>query len=159
MSNTTIKTDSMKKPLYQKILILACLMSFVGGTLTGIMTYMNVGFRESFWIDWLSSFAIAVLVMAPAGLLFMTLISKLLQMLFPNARKIFHQIMTGVFMAFVMESILAVSTTANLTGFTNTEVFITAWQQAFIAALPFGLFMGLMMSLVLKSKLEKFMAS
>lgn len=159
MSNTTIKTDSMKKPLYQKILILACLMSFVGGTLTGIMTYMNVGFRESFWIDWLSSFAIAVLVMAPAGLLFMTLISKLLQMLFPNARKIFHQIMTGVFMAFVMESILAVSTTANLTGFTSTEAFITAWQQAFIAALPFGLFMGLMMSLVLKSKLEKFMAS
>lgn len=159
MSNTTIKTDSMKKPLYQKILILACLMSFVGGSLTGIMTYMNVGFRESFFIDWLSSFAIAVLVMAPAGLLFMTLISKLLQMLFPNARKIFHQIMTGVFMAFVMESILAVSTTANLTGFTNTEAFITAWQQAFIAALPFGLFMGLMMSLVLKSKLEKFMAS
>lgn len=149
----------MKKPLYQKILILACLMSFVGGTLTGIMTYMNVGFRESFWIDWLSSFAIAVLLMAPAGLLFMTLISKFLQMLFPNAHKIFHQIMTGVFMAFVMESILAVSTTANLTGFTSTEAFVTAWQQAFIAALPFGLFMGLMMSLVLKSKLEKFMAS
>ncbi|WOD07657.1 DUF2798 domain-containing protein [Marinomonas sp. GJ51-6] len=159
MTNSTVKTGAVKRPLYQKILVIACLVSFVGGSLTGIMTYMNVGFRESFFIDWLSSFAIAVLVMAPAGLLFMTIISKLLQMLFPNARKIFHQIMTGVFMAFVMESILAVSTTANLTGFTNAAAFLSAWQQAFLAALPFGLCIGLMMSLVLKPRLEKFMAS
>ncbi|MEO9276119.1 DUF2798 domain-containing protein [Marinomonas sp. 5E14-1] len=159
MTNVTAKADSMKRPLYQKILVIACIVSFVGGTLTGIMTYMNVGFRESFLIDWLSSFAIAVLVMAPAGLLFMTIISKSLQKLLPNVHNTVRQVLTGICMAFVMESVLAVSTTANLTGFTDIDAFIAAWQQAFLAALPFGLCIGLLMSLVLKPKLEKFMAS
>ncbi|MFA7555676.1 MAG: DUF2798 domain-containing protein [Spongiibacteraceae bacterium] len=158
MSDTIMKTDSRKLPLYQKILVLGGLISFIGGTLTGIMTYMNVGVRESFWIDWLSSFAIAVLIMAPAGLLFMTLTSKFLQRVIPNTNKTLNRIMTGFFMAFFMESILAASTTVNLLGFTGTVAFVTAWQQAFIAALPFGLFMALMMSLVLKPRLEKFMA-
>ncbi|MFT2099330.1 DUF2798 domain-containing protein [Marinomonas sp. 2405UD66-6] len=159
MTNSTVKTGAAKRPLYQKILVIACLVSVVGGSLTGIMTYINVGFRESFFIDWLSSFAIAVLVMAPAGLLFMTMISKSLEKLLPNAHNMLRQVLTGIGMAFVMESILAVSTTANLTGFTNADVFISTWQQAFLAALPFGLCIGLTMSLVLKPKLEKFMAS
>lgn len=159
MANLTVKKESMKKPLYQKILVIVCLVSFVGGSLTGIMTYVNVGFRESFFIDWLSSFAIAVLVTAPAGFLFMTIISKSLDKLLPNAHNTLRQVLTGIGMALVMESILAVSTTANLTGFTDTDAFISAWQQAFLAALPFGLCVGLIMSLVLKPKLDKFMAS
>ncbi|MCZ2721573.1 DUF2798 domain-containing protein [Marinomonas sp. 15G1-11] len=159
MSDTVIKMNAPKHPLYQKILILACLISFVIGSLTGIMTYMNVGFRESFWIDWFSSFAIAALVMAPIGLVFMSLIGKFLKWALPNGHKILHQIITGVCMALFMESILAASTTVNLIGFTSSAAFVSAWLPAFTAALPFGLFMALMMSLVLKPKLEKFMAS
>lgn len=159
MSVTSVNTDSPKRPLYQKILVIAGLTSLVGGTLTGIMTYMNVGLRESFWSDWLSSFAIAVLVMAPTGLLFMTLTSRFLRRAIPNSNKTLHQLITGFFMAFFMESILAASTTANLLGFTDIAAFVAAWQQAFITALPFGLFMALMMSLVLKPKLDRFMTS
>ncbi|WP_191600873.1 DUF2798 domain-containing protein [Marinomonas algicola] len=159
MSDSVTKMNTPKHPLYQKILILVCLISFVVGSLTGIMTYMNVGYRESFWLDWLSSFAIAVLLIAPIGLLFMTLMTKLLKRVLPNGHKILHQIITGVCMAFFMESILAASTTVNLIGFTSSAAFVSAWLPAFMAALPFGLFMALMMSLVLKPKLEKFMVS
>ena len=159
MADSSTKAASPKRPLYQKILVIACLMTFVSGSLTGIMTYINVGYRESFWLDWLSSFAIAALVMAPAGFLFMILISKLVQRTLPNAHKTLQQVLTGVGMAFVMESILAVSTTANLTGFSDTAAFFTAWQHAFLAALPFGLCIGLSMSLLLKPKLENFLAS
>lgn len=158
MSATTFKADSPKRPLYQKILVLTALMSLIGGTLTGIMTYKNVGIRESFWSDWLSSFGVAVLVM-PTGLFFMTLVNKLLQQLMPNASKVLHQLITGLAMALFMESILAASTTVNLLGFGSVAAFVGAWQQAFIAALPFGLFIALMMSFILKPKLEKFMAS
>ncbi|RBP53584.1 DUF2798 domain-containing protein [Arenicella xantha] len=159
MSAALVGTNSPKRPLYQKILVIAGMMSLVGGTLTGIMTYVNVGVRESFWSDWLSSFAIAVPIMAPAGLLFMTLTGKFLLQVMPNGHKTLHQIITGLLMAFFMESILAVSTTANLLGFTDIVAFVSAWQQAFSAGLPFGLCMALLMSLALKPKLDRFMAS
>lgn len=159
MSAIIINTDSTKRPLYQKILVIVGIVSLVGGALTGIMTYVSVGFTESFRSDWISSFVIAALVMAPVGLLFMTLTSKLLKRVMPNGNKTLHQLITGFFMAFFMESVLAASTTANILGFADTSTFVTVWKQAFIAALPFGLFMALMMSLVLKPRLEKFMAS
>ncbi|WP_020208808.1 DUF2798 domain-containing protein [Gilvimarinus chinensis] len=148
-----------KRPLYQKILVIAGMTSLVGGTLTGIMTYVNGGVREGFWTDWLSSFAIAVLVMAPAGLLFMTLIEKLIQQMMPNGHKIFRQVITGLLMALFMESILAASTTANLLGFADITTFASAWIHAFIAALPFGLFMALLTSITLKPKLDRFLAN
>lgn len=153
MSDTAFKTDSPKRPLYQKILVITALMSLIGGTLTGIMTYTNVGIRESLWSDWLSSFGVAVLVM-PTGLLFMTLVTTFLQRIMPNASKALHQLITGLAIALLMESILAASTTANLLGFGNMAAFVGAWQHAFIAALPFGLFIALMMSFILKPKLE-----
>lgn len=159
MSVAFVSANSPKRPLYQKILVIAGMMSLVGGTLTGIMTYVNVGVRESFWNDWLSSFAIAVPIMAPAGFLFMTLTGKFLQHVMPNGHKTLHQIITGFLMAFFMESILAVSTTASLLGFSDIAAFIDSWQQAFSAGLPFGLFIALLMSLALKPKLDRFMAS
>jgi len=151
--------NSMKRPLYQKILVIAALMTTVGGTLTGIMTYMNVGITDTFLRDWFSSFAVAILIMVPAGFLFMTLMTKLVQLVIPNSKKVYQQLVSGLLMAFIMESLLASSTTATTIGFIDKTAFISAWGQAFIAALPFGLLMAVTMSLFIKPKLEQFMAS
>tara|TARA_R110002111_G_scaffold37440_3_gene72052 strand:+ start:350 stop:754 length:405 start_codon:yes stop_codon:yes gene_type:complete len=134
-------------------------MTVVGGTLTGIMTYRNVGITETFMGDWISSFAITALVMIPIGFVFMTLISKLVQFRMPNGKKIHQQLVMGLSMALIMEPVMAISTTANTIGFSDKTAFVIAWGQALIAALPFGLFMAVMMSLFLKPRLDKFMAS
>jgi len=155
----TKQTALAKRPLYQKLLVMAALVTTVGGTLTGIMTYMNTGFTEGFINNWLSSFAIAALVMMPIGFLVMTLITKITTWAIPSSKKIYQQLVAGLLMAFVMESLMATSTTANIIGFTDTTAFVSAWGDAFTAALPFGLFMAVIMSLFLKPRLEKFMAS
>lgn len=123
------------------------------------MTYKNLGMTKTFMSDWFSSFAIAALIMIPAGFAFMTIIGKLVQFGMPKSKKIHQQLATGLSMAFVMESVMAASTTANTIGFSDKAAFVHAWQQAFLTALPFGMFMAVMMSLFLKPKIEKFMAS
>ncbi|WP_049721510.1 DUF2798 domain-containing protein [Gilvimarinus polysaccharolyticus] len=148
-----------KRPLYQKAMVVAGLMGSIAGTLTGIMTYVNVGITDTFISDWLASLAFAVLLVMPAGFLLMVLISKLVQLLAPSSKKVYQQLATGISMAFIMESLMAASTTATTMGLTDKTTFITAWGQAFITALPFGLFIAVVMSLFLKPKLEQFMAS
>ena len=46
---------TIKRPLVQKILVVAAIMTTIGGTLTGIMTFANVGLSKTFIHDWLSS--------------------------------------------------------------------------------------------------------
>ncbi|WP_339673646.1 DUF2798 domain-containing protein [Dasania marina] len=150
--------EMQQRPLYQKLLVIAALITVVGGTLTGIMTYMNVGYTETFMVDWLSSFAITALVMAPAGFIFMTLVGRLVQLAMPKGEKMHQQLVTGLLMALIMEPVMAISTTANTIGFADPAQFVAAWQQALLAALPFGLVMAVTMALFLKPRLDKFMA-
>ena len=156
---TIEQAQPAKRPVYQKVLVMAGLMTLVGGTLTGIMTYMNVGLTDTFIADWLLSFALAVFVMMPIGFGLMALIGKLVQLGLPNSKKVVQQLATGVLMALSMESLLATSTTASAIGLVDRAAFVSAWQQAFLAALPFGLCMAVVMSLFLKPRLETFMAS
>ncbi len=159
MENLTANTSPEKTPLYQKIAVLASLMLIVGGTLTGIMTYMNTGFSENFIPYWLSSFTITALFVIPASFGLMSLISKWVESLLPHYKTHHRQLITGVTMALIMESIMAVSTTANIVGFSDSDAFAAAWLHSFAAALPFGLCMALIMSLYLKPKLAQFLAN
>ncbi|EGL54217.1 hypothetical protein MAMP_00606 [Methylophaga aminisulfidivorans MP] len=152
-------TEATKRPSYIKILVIASIMMTVGGTLTAIMTYKNVGLTENFMTQWLSSFVIATVIMMPIGWLFMSLIGKVVQFFMSNSKTTHQQLVTGLSMALIMETVMAISTTANTLGFSNTTTFISAWAQAFITALPFGLFMSVMMSLFFKPRLAKFLAS
>lgn len=148
-----------KRPLYQKLMVMATVMTTIGGTLTGIMTYINVGNTDTFLATWFSSFLIAVLVMMPIGLISMTLIGKLIQKVMPKAKKIIQQLITGLSMALIMESVLAGTTAANTVGLESKAAFVDAWGQGFMAALPIGIIIALVMSLFLKPKLDAFMAS
>ncbi|WP_370980268.1 DUF2798 domain-containing protein [Agaribacterium sp. ZY112] len=161
MSTTSLNSTeaNKKRPLAQKILVVMGMMSLIGGTLTAIMTAVNVGLSQNFLQHWLPSFTFAVLVMMPAGFILMTLMSKLADLLLSNANKTQRNIAVGIGMAFFMESVLAAVTTANNIGLTSSSAFLEAWSKAFIVALPFGLGMAVIMSLTLKPKLEAFMAS
>ncbi|MDX1727949.1 MAG: DUF2798 domain-containing protein [Pseudoalteromonas tetraodonis] len=57
-----------KTPVIYKILVMVMMITLVGGFLTYIMTYTNVGITDHFYMDWFTSFLSAVLVMAPIGL-------------------------------------------------------------------------------------------
>lgn len=71
-------------PVLYKVLVMMSLMLTVGGSLTAVMTYMNVGFGEAFIGNWFSSLALAVVIMMPIGVVMMTLVTKLVAKVFPN---------------------------------------------------------------------------
>ncbi|MCQ1058970.1 DUF2798 domain-containing protein [Photobacterium sp. DNB23_23_1] len=148
-----------KTPLIYKILVVLGMMTLMGGTLTGVMTYMNVGFTDTFLIDWLTSFLKTVLVMMPVGMVMMTLVTKLVTKLMPNASEHKRNLVVGLNMAVIMESIMAFTTTANNIGFSDLNQFTHSWLQGFFAALPIGLTLITLISLTIKPKIERFLKS
>lgn len=153
------KAPARKTPLVYKVLVLACLMSLFGGSLTGVMTWINLGFSETFFRSWLTSFGTAVLVMMPSGLAIMALLSRLIGKLWPAIDEKKKNLLLGVFMALCMESIMAGATAANHIGLADPTAFIAAWLKGWLAGLPLGLGIMLIMSMTLKPRIDRFLKS
>ncbi|CAH7286286.1 conserved membrane hypothetical protein [Vibrio chagasii] len=145
-------------PVLYKILVMMSLMLTIGGSLTAVMTYMNVGFGEAFIGNWLSSLALVVVIMMPIGMVMMTLVTKLVAKVLPNYGEKARNLIVGLIMAFIME-FMAFVTAANNIGFSDTSAFTSGWFNGFIAALPIGLAIMVVMSMTVKPKLERFMKS
>jgi hypothetical protein len=154
----TFSQAPQKNPLIYKVMVIMGLMSIIGGLLTGVMTYMNVGYSNTFFIDWRNALLSAFAVM-PIGILLMALITKAINQILPDASAHKRNLITGGIMACIMESLLAFSTAANTVGFSNYANFLTAWLQGFLAALPVGLAIMATLSMTIKPKIEQFIKS
>jgi hypothetical protein len=142
----------------QKIGVIAGLVIIIGGFLTLLMTWKNLGFSDGFMGAWLSSFALCVLCIAPIGGVIALVINRLVNLLFPRLSSVKRNIVFGLLMAALMESIMAVVTTVNLHGFMMLKEFVGFWVATFVSALPAGLVISVLMSLVIKPKLAAFWA-
>jgi hypothetical protein len=144
--------------LAQKILIIASIIATLGGTLTFLMTWRSIGFSETFVTSWLSSFALCVLCIAPLGGVISYALNRTINAVLPNFSSLQKNITFGFGMAFIMEAIMGAVTTMNLHGY-ESSVFASQWSAAFLAALPVGIVFSIVMSLVIKPRLETFLAS
>ncbi|WP_137170263.1 DUF2798 domain-containing protein [Marinomonas sp. FW-1] len=142
----------------QKIAVIVSLVIAIGGSLTFLMTWRNIGFTQDFMTSWLSSFALCILCIAPIGGVIAFMVNRLVNMLFPSLSSMKQNIVFGLIMAVLMESIMAVVTTVNLHGFLALKDLINFWIATFMAALPAGLAISVLMSLVIKPKLAAFWA-
>jgi hypothetical protein len=149
--------------LFKKVAIILSLIITLVGSLTFVMTYKNIGFGEQFVGQWLSSLLLAATTMAPLGFLMVALITKLVSVVMPTASENKRNFVIGLSMALIMESFMALVTTINNLGFpehgTLVNQWLQDWGQAILIALPFGLVTSLMMTLFVKPKLERLMAS
>jgi len=59
-------------------------------------------------------------------------------------------------MALIMESIMACVTTWHLTIASNVNEFITMWVSVLLTALPIGVVISIVLSLMIKPKLQLF---
>ncbi|WP_022953570.1 DUF2798 domain-containing protein [Leucothrix mucor] len=144
--------------LAQKILIIASIIATLGGTLTFLMTWRSIGFSDTFVTSWLSSFALCVLCIAPLGGVISYALNRTINAVLPNFSSLQKNITFGFGMAFIMEAIMGAVTTMNLHGY-ESSVFASQWSAAFLAALPVGIVFSIVMSLVIKPRLETFLAS
>ena len=158
-TDTLVLTEAAAKtPIIYKILLGLTLMGVIGGALTAVMTYMNVGYTETFFTDWRKAFFSALTIM-PVGIIMMGLLTKLFEKLLPDTHHHKRNLLIGGVMAVIMESILAFSTAASMIGFASKSEFLMGWFDGFIGALPVGLAIMVVMSLTIKPKIEAFMKS
>jgi len=154
----SVVEDGKKTSLIYKVLVVLGLMSVIGGSLTGVMTYINAGYTDAFLTNWLSSFLKALVVM-PIGFLLMKVISTIIEKWLPNMATIKRNLVIGLVMALIMESILSFTTAANIIGFSSYAMLFSGWLHAFMAALPLGLTIMLIMSMSIKPRVELFLKS
>ncbi len=143
----------------KKILVVVPLVLTLIGSLTFVMTYQNIGFGELFLYQWIESTLLVATTMAPLGFLMIAVISKMVVLVLPKASEAKRNVIIGVTMALVVESIMALVTTLNNIGFPAISEFFTAWWSALIIALPLGLLISLIMTTFIKPKLERYLAS
>lgn len=152
-------SEQTKTPLIHKIALVLSVMLCIGGTLTAVMTYMQVGYDQNFLAHWLQALLSVVIIMMPIGALLMTLLSKAAATRLSQLSEMQRNLLVGVSMAVIMESIMAAITASSNIGFTDSSAFINAWGNGFIAALPVGLTIMVIMSLTIKPKIERFLKS
>ena len=143
---------------FKKILIIFSIVAVIGGTLTFVMTWNNLGFGDGFLRAWLSSFALCVICIAPIGGVIAMLINKILRAVLPDISTVQMNVIFGLCMAVIMESIMAVVTTINLNDFSDWHHFLSMWIASLLTALPIGIFFSIILSLIIKPKLELFWA-
>ncbi|WP_413692748.1 DUF2798 domain-containing protein [Psychromonas sp. KJ10-2] len=156
--NEQAKLTAPKTPLSYKVFVILCLLGFFAGTLTAIMTYMNLGYTEHFAMDWFSSFLASLLVI-PVGLFVMALITKLINRKYPHLSELKRNLVTGTIMAFTMEAVMSFSTAINNIGLADLGDFYQGWLAGYLGALPVGLAIIVVMSLTIKPKIEAFIRS
>lgn len=144
--------------MIKKLLLMTGMITFIGGSFIGVMTYINIGFTDDFFYIWFKSLFFAVLVMMPLGGIIMFTVNKIVKMFFSNLKEILQNVLIGLFMAFCMEAIMAISTTINIIGFTDISTFSNTWIKSYLTALPLALVLSPLMTIVIKPKVDNFLA-
>lgn len=53
---------------------------------------------------------------------------------------------------------MAISTTINIVGYSSLDTFFSIWFKSYLAALPFAMVFSPIMTLLIKPRIEKFLA-
>lgn len=163
MTEQTVPFNTFSEPertsLLYKILVVMGMMTLMGGTLTGVMTYLNIGYSNTFLTDWLHSFLTAALTVMPLGFGMMALLTKLAETLLPNSSEQRRNLIIGIAMACIMESGMAFATVMNNIGFADRALFLSSWLQGVIGALPVALTLMTITSMTIKPKIEQILKS
>ncbi|WP_165602646.1 DUF2798 domain-containing protein [Candidatus Terasakiella magnetica] len=159
MTADQITQTEKKIPVYKKVIVVLSVMATIAGTLTGIMTWANLGFSDAFLAKWGQSFGMAMTVMMPIAIVLIGIFSKIIARAFPNMRPLPQAIIVGVIASIVMQSIMALLTSFNAVGLEVWADYRAGVINAFITAFPYGLIMALIMTTIIKPRLLAYVKS
>ena len=145
----------INQKMIKKVLVMISMMILIGGTFIAIMTYINIGFTDGFFSKWFKSLIFSIVVMMPLGGAVMYIADSFVKFSFPNQQEYVHNILIGLIMALFMEAIMAVSTTI---GLSDLGSFYGTWLKSYLTALPFALVLSPIMTILVKPKLDAYLA-
>ena len=133
------------------------LMIIIGGTLTGFMTYLNIGFQEDFIAQWFHSFIISIFFMMPIAFTASYIVNHFIVKLLDHKSKFYKNIAFALVMATTMELVLSFIVTMKTMG--TSPDFVILWITNFSKSFPLGFFISLNMSFFIKPRIEKILKS
>jgi hypothetical protein len=127
-------------------------MPVIALILSGVITWINLGWVDGFVGRWLLAFLTALPVL-PLGLITLMTLDRVLR---PRLQ-ILPNVMVGVVLALctatIMETLMASAVTLSNNGLGPD--FMTQWATAFWRSLPVGVVIGLLMNFVVKPRLAR----
>lgn len=148
----------INKQMIKKIFVMIGMMSIMGGVFIAIMTYVNIGFSDEFFVRWYTSLFFAILVMMPLGGVVMFMANKVIKSTLPELKIFIQNILIGIVMALCMEAIMAIITTLNILGYPDISEFSSFWLRSYLLALPAALVISPLMTIFIKPKLDVYLA-
>lgn len=157
-STPELKRKLTARRLLRNIGVVAVVFTLIGGPISGITTYANLGLSDTFLADWRSSFLKSVLVMLPASFVLMAIVDRYVKRLFLRLPQARQNIINGIIFGTLMQCVVTAVTTANNVGFSASGSFLSAWLMGFASALPLGILISIAMTTTIKPRLEAYMA-
>lgn len=152
-----LAVSNFMKLSFKKIAVIAAIVLIMTALLTSVMTWANHRNESSFLIAWLPSWGFSLLVMVPFGYLAMLVVSRFVASIASMLSEFQQNLLTGMLMAVVMESIMAMAVAIRLTGFSSA--LPQYWVTSLLAGLPIALIFSVFMTITLKPWLERYLAS
>lgn len=142
---------------FKKLPAFIAFMIFMSGAMTAIFTWMGLSSEHSFMNIWLPTWARAILLMMPIGFATMYLFDGLLKHFLPGLLFIQKSILLSLAMALVMDGLMTGLAAYQAYGF--SKVAVNPWMNALASGLPFGIAISLLMTFLIKPRLERFMTT
>lgn len=152
-----ILTAPSPRPLRLRAIVPPLLiLPTIGLLLSGVITWINIGFADDFMVRWMRGFLSALPVMLVA-FAFMAVLDRKVQQVFANQNAVVRKLILAACTACMMELLLASAVTLSNRGL--APGFASAWGAAFLKSLPVGLCVSLFMGFVIKPRLDQLAAS
>jgi hypothetical protein len=127
----------------------------IGLLLSGVITWINIGFAADFQARWMHGFLSALPVMVVA-FAFMAVLDRAVQRIFARQGVVARKLILAASTACMMECLLATAVTLSNRGM--APGFAAAWASAVLKSLPVGLCVSLLMGFVIKPHLDRLAA-
>lgn len=141
----------------KKIAIVLAVFTLIGGPLSGVATWANVGLNDSFLSNWWWSFVKSLVVMLPAAWLIMFVVDGFSERYLSAWKGLKRKLISGIIFGFMMQGVVTAVTTASNVGFNPLSDYLSAWAVGFATALPIGVTISIVMTIWIRPRLERIM--
>jgi hypothetical protein len=132
------------------------LVPAIGLVLSGVITWLNIGWVDDFGARWMRAFFTALPVM-PLGMYIMMALDRVLKPQLGSLPNVAVKVVLALCTAVVMELMIASAVTISNNGL--GEGFVAQWAMAFLKSLPVGVLIGLCMAFLIKPRLDRWMVA
>jgi hypothetical protein len=139
-------------PRWRRLLPLFTVMPVIALVLSGVITWINLGWVDGFVGRWLKAFATALPVL-PLGLITLVALERVLGPRLRSLPRVVAGVVLALCTASVMETLMAGVVTLSNQGVQPD--FLAQWAAAFWRSLPVGVLVGLLMTFVIKPRMAR----